>query len=105
MKKLCILFAVFLLAACGTSGSKSASDTKAPVDESKLVSYSFKVDGLQDSVLSDTIWKMIFQVDGIDKLVISKNDSSVLFSVDPSKVSQEQIKAEIQKRGGTLLMN
>ena len=99
MKKLSLLFAVFLLMACGTSGSKSEQSA----DGSKLTSYSFKVDGLQDSVLSDTIWKMIFQVDGIDKLVISKNDSSVRFSVDPAKVTQQQITAEIEKRGGKIL--
>ena len=70
MKKLWILLTLSLMVACGTSGTKKVVDTTTGKN---LVNYKFKVDGLQDSALSDTIWKMIFQVKGIDKLIISKD--------------------------------
>ena len=100
MKKLWILLALSLAVACGISGSKKVIEMKTGKN---LVNYKFKVDGLQDSTLSDTIWKMIFQVKGIDKLIISKTDSSVLFSVNDSLLNQQKLMTEIEKRGGKIL--
>lgn len=93
MKKFCILLALSLALICGTSCKK----------RSRMETYKFKVEGLQDSLLSDTIWKMIFQVQGIDKLIISKSDSTVVFTANDSLVDGKQLKAEIEKRGGKIL--
>ena len=58
-----------------------ADEATVTVEQAEgLVSYAYKVDGLQDSVISDAIWRLIFQLEGIDKLVLSKDDSVALFS-------------------------
>jgi hypothetical protein len=103
MKKL-FIFLLFLVIACG--GNKTKKDSvklDMNTQNAKLVSYKFKVDGLQDTVISDSIWKMIFKVQGIDNLVISKADSTVIFRIDPNLVSAEALKAGITERGGKII--
>jgi hypothetical protein len=102
------IFIIMLIAtwAIACTGKKNKAENVNPMttDQDKgLVTYKFKVDGLQDSIVSDSIWKIIFQLNGVDKLILSKNDSSAVFTVDPKLVSNELLKTEIAKRGGVVL--
>ena len=103
MKRIGILLVMaIVMLAC--SGNKQK--TKQPVNtapESGFVSYKYKVDGVQDSVIADSVWKMIFIINGIDKLVISRADCTVVFTVDPELVSSDSLKNEIGRRGGEIL--
>jgi hypothetical protein len=97
-----ILIVVITLIACSGNKKKTPQPDKA-VTGSELVSYRYKVVGLQDSITADSVWKMIFRVDGIDKLVISRADCTVVFTVEPELVTSDSLKREIGRRGGEVL--
>lgn len=97
-----ILIVVITLIACSGNKKKTSQPDEA-VTGSELVSYRYKVVGLQDSITADSVWKMIFRVDGIDKLVISRADCTVVFTVDPELVTNDSLKREIGRRGGEVL--
>jgi|WetSurMetagenome_2_1015567.scaffolds.fasta_scaffold1592694_1 hypothetical protein len=105
MKKLfSLLLLTTWLVACTGKKEKATPEVPMTTGQDKgLVTYSFKVNGLQDSVVSDSIWRIIFQVQGVDKLILSKNDSSAVFTVDPKLVTSELLKTEITRRGGFVL--
>lgn len=105
MKKFWILIGfIILLGACsGNKKDKSNEETVPATQNSGLITYKFKVEGLQDSIVSDSIWRIIFQVEGVDKLVLSRDDSVAVFTVDPKLVSNQLIRDEISKRGGVVL--
>ena len=108
MKKFWILLILtVMIAAC--SGSKKdkspAKDEVTSEQNADLVTYKYKIDGLQDTIIADSIWRIIFQVEGIDKLVISRDDSMAVFTVDPELVNNELLRNEITRRGGVLLIN
>ncbi|MBN1596876.1 MAG: hypothetical protein JW894_01145 [Bacteroidales bacterium] len=104
MKKLClIVLAVITLAACNIGKKdKSEAGTIAIQEPDGLVSYKYKVIGLQDSIITDSIWKIIFQVEGVDKLILSKTDCTAVFTVDPELITNELLVKEITERGGVL---
>jgi hypothetical protein len=103
MKNVFIILMFFLIA-CGGNKSKPLKEYKPlAIQKDGKETYFFKVDGLQDSIVSDSIWKMIFQQEGIDKLILSKTDSSAVFTVDPKLIKGEVIAKEIEKRGGKVL--
>jgi hypothetical protein len=99
MKNLFIIL-IFLLIAC--EGNKKIYKPISIQKDGKET-YLFKVDGLQDSTVTDSIWKMIFQKEGIDKLVLSKTDSTAVFTIDPKFIKGSVIVEEIEKRGGIVL--
>ena len=105
MKKIWIIIGlVLVLGACsGNRKDKSKEETSSANQNTGLITYKFKVEGLQDSIVSDSIWRIIFQVEGIDKLVLSRDDSVAVFTVDPKLVSNQLIRDEISKRGGVVL--
>ena len=105
MKKLAIILLVAIWAvACNSKKSNQPVETPMTTDQDKgLVTYKYKVVGLQDSVVSDSIWKIIFQLNGVDKLILSKNDSSAVFTVDPKLISSDSLKGEIARRGGVVV--
>jgi hypothetical protein len=103
MKKLIFFLLFFVIACSGNKTNKDSAKMQMNMSKIKMVSYKFKVDGVQDSVISDSIWKMIFKLQGIDNLVISKADSTVIFRIDPNQVSVEALKAEIASRGGKII--
>jgi len=99
-----VVILMFVLAAC----SSNKTETKEPrkpisVQQNGLETYLFKVDGLQDSITADSIWKIIFQLEGVEKLVISKSDSSAAFTIKQKTITGEMLAEEIEKRGGKVL--
>jgi hypothetical protein len=97
-----ILFIAIWAIAC--TGKKAKNMDESAADQAKeMVTYRYKIDGLQDSIVSDSIWRIIFQVDGVDKLILSKIDSSAVFTVDPKLVDNQLLVSEITRRGGVVL--
>jgi hypothetical protein len=107
MKKIFILifFAAWAVACTGKKERPAGEIPMTSEQDSGLVTFSYKVDGLNDSVVSDSIWRIIFQVEGVEKLILSKNDSTAVFTVDTTLITSELIKNEIAKRGGIVLNN
>jgi hypothetical protein len=105
MRKLVfILFIAIWAIACNGKKNNQPVENQMTTDQDKgLVTYKYKVVGLQDSLVSDSIWKIIFQLNGVDKLILSKNDSSAVFTVDPILVSNDSLKSEITRRGGVVI--
>jgi len=103
MKKLGILFLALALV-LASSCKKRTSQTETVVSEKEgLVTYRYKVVGLEDSVISDSIWRMIFQLEGIEKMILSQDDSTAVFTVEPELINNELLMAEIENRGGILI--
>ena len=105
MKKSLFVLAVvlFVVACTGSKKDQKASEDMSLESTTEFVTYKFKVDGLQDSIVSDSIWRIIFQVEGIDKLVLSRDDSLAIFTIDPKLVDKTVLEKEIASRGGVLL--
>jgi hypothetical protein len=100
MKHLGILLVLIIaIIACSGNKKKNPQPTHTGT-ESSLVSYKYKVAEVQDSIIADSIWKMIFRIEGIDKLVISRADCTVVFTIDPELVSSDSLKREMSRRGG-----
>lgn len=96
-----LVTAIAILACSGNKKKTPQPENVTP--ESNLVSFKYKVAGIQDSIIADSVWKMIFRVEGIDKLVISRADCTVVFTVDPELVTSDSLKREIGRRGGDVL--
>ncbi len=103
MKKLGLLFiaiGIILFSSCKQKTNQSETIIK---EKEGLVSYKYKVVGLEDSIISDSIWRIIFQVEGIEKMILSQDDSTAVFTVEPELVNNELLMEEIEKRGGKLV--
>lgn len=106
MKKTIFIFTIALLMiACsgGNKENKTEKESRIETQDEGLVSYTYKINGLQDSIIADSIWRIIFQVEGINKLVLSRDDSVAVFEVDAKLVSNELLEEEIVSRGGEIL--
>jgi hypothetical protein len=103
MKKFVIILMFFLAACSGNKTEKVEIRKPISVQKDGLQTFLFKVDGLQDSIVSDSIWKMILQLQGVEKLIILKKDSTVAFTVNPKNQNGEALAVEIEKRGGKVL--
>jgi hypothetical protein len=103
MKKLGILLLTLGIMLASSCKQKTSQKETVIQEKEGLITYKYKVVGLEDSVISDSIWRIIFQVEGIEKMVLSQDDSTALFTVDPALVSNDNLMEEIEKRGGLLL--
>jgi hypothetical protein len=103
MKQLGLLWVLMLLVMACSGNKKKTPQPEDLVPESHLVNYMYKVNGLQDTALADTVWKMIFKIDGIDKLVISRADCTAVFTVNPELISKDSLEREIIRRGGKVM--
>ena len=103
MKKLGLIFIAFGLILASSCKQKTKQSEPIIQEKEGLVSYKYKVVGLEDSIISDSIWRIIFQVEGIEKMILSQDDSTALFTVEPDLVSNELLIEEIEKRGGKLV--
>jgi len=100
MKKIALLFFMTISILACKNNKKTSEDTREQPD---FTVHSFKISGLDDSIISDSIWKMLFKFEGIEELVLDKNDSLFVIKIDQSKVSKEEIQKEIALRGGKVL--
>jgi len=103
MKITALFLLIFLVL---TSCNRNVETKRKPIAVQKdgKETYLFKVDGIQDSIISDSIWKMVFKFkDDIDKMLISIPDSSVIITIDPKNMDAEKLAAEIENRGGKVL--
>ena len=100
MKKYLLLLSLTLaIYACNTNTNAEKSEE----DIKRFTEFSFKVLGLNDSIIADSIWKMIFTLEGIDQLNINKQDSIIMFKVDKNLVESEILAKEITDRGGVII--
>ena len=103
MKKLGLIFIALGLMLATSCKKKTTQSEPIIVEKEGLVSYKYKIVGLEDSLISDSIWRIIFQVEGIEKMILSQDDSTALFTVEPDLVNNELLVKEIEKRGGKLV--
>jgi hypothetical protein len=100
MKKLLVLF--IIIAIYSSCKSHSNNNFKVSVMGNYTI-YEYKVIGLENSEISDSIWKMIFKVEGIDELIINKDDSIVKVKVLTKNADGNKILDEIEHRGGEII--
>jgi hypothetical protein len=105
MKKLIFLASILAIVISCKNLSEKKAESGFPADSATkdFVVYKFKVTDLNNSAISDSIWKMIFKVPGIDELNIDKLDSLVVVKIEADKADKKQIATEIEKRGGKVL--
>lgn len=57
---------------------------------------------MEDSLVADSLWKMIFTIEGIDQIILQKEDSLLVVRCS-SELSEDLLEAEIQRRGASLI--
>lgn len=98
MKKiLLLLFVISIQLACKNSANEEG--TVSPNAE-KFTVLKYSVQGLNDTVISDSIWKMIFKVEGIEELYIDKEKSEIKIKILTEYADARKISKEIKSRGG-----
>jgi hypothetical protein len=102
MKKYLVFFLFLILTTSCGKNTQTIEDTQ-PISTKQLRLYRFKVIGLADSIIADSVWKMVFTVNGIEQLVVRKVDSTVLVNADSLLVTKELLMDEIEKRGAVIL--
>jgi hypothetical protein len=103
-KNIAMIIVVFLFVLCSCNKTVETKRKPIAVEKDGKETYLFKVDGLQDSLVSDSIWKMVFKYkDDIDKMLISKLDSSVIITIEPKNLDAKELATEIEIRGGKVL--
>lgn len=106
MKYFVVLVIAGILISCTGGNNKSGDASSAPAsEESQLVSFKFKVDGLQDAAIADSIFRLHFKIEGIDKMIISEKDCTVVFTVDPELLNYEGLYKAVEEQGGVVLKN
>ncbi len=96
------LVVAFVLLSCGNQPKKESPQPES-ADMPALVSYQFKVDGIQDEAIKDSIFHLHFRIEGIDEMVISSRDCTVVFTVDPDLLNKEGLRKAIEMQGGKVL--
>ncbi len=98
-------FRILLLAVLTISLScKTKPEKKKNIsEEEQYTVYSYKVEGVNDSLIADSVWKIVFSLPGIEELVIDKEELLVTVKADVSLIKEDRIKQEIEKRGGNIV--
>lgn len=99
MKNAILLIFSALIFSCTSNVNKPETE----VFDSPFSIHMFKLDGLNDSVIQDSVWKMIFTIDGIEELNIDRKDSLLTIKTVDSIVKIETIEKEILLRGATII--
>lgn len=102
MKKNLLLFSITLIL-FAISCKPAVKESTTEENSIPLSEYYFKVLRLNDSIVADSIWKMIFSVEGIEQMSILLNDSIVYIKADTTIVKVEMLEREIVNRGGIIL--
>lgn len=95
----------FVIVACGSNKQAEEKDEAAEhsAEVSAVQTYKFKVLGLEDQSVSDSVWKMIMQVEGVEQLLLSRDDSSVTLQVQNKDLDARILADEIESRGAKVL--
>jgi copper chaperone CopZ len=89
MKTLVVVFALIAFVGC-------ASEKKvAP----KVVTVSFKVDGMVCNSCEESIKTKLTKVDGVKSVQVSQPDGKAIVAFDDSKINAETLAADIQALG------
>lgn len=89
------------ITACGTGKPKAVDNIIEK--ETVFQMHSYKVAGLSDTVVVDSVWKLMFSFNGIEELVMDKKDSVVSFKVDSALVNLQALEQEVEQRGAKIL--
>ena len=107
MKKI-LLPIVVLIIACSSWQCKQKDTPQVNtsiLSEENAELIKLKVIGLDDKVIADSIWRMIFTINGIDQISITQSDSTVAFRVDKNLVKANVLMQEVEHRGGKVVAN
>ncbi len=103
MKKIIVFTVIAVLAAC-KGGEKKETDKagtgKITIETEGLKTHYVKINNINDEVVTDSIWKMMFKYHGINELLISKTDSVITFKVHKDSMTRQDIINEVTRRGG-----
>lgn len=99
MRTLLALVFMILLFACKSSPEQSAVYMEATEE----ITYSFKVEGLNDSIVAESVGKIIFVFPGIEEIVVDKTDALISVKYKVETLEIDQIKEELEKRGVKIL--
>ena len=99
MKKLVFLMLLISMVACKISSEKAKEDSDIPLGQYEYVKYVYKVEGLEDSLKADSLWRLIFHIPGIDQIIVSKEDSIVSVVFEPDSISLKNLAGAIEKTG------
>ncbi|MCG8698937.1 MAG: hypothetical protein MI922_12860 [Bacteroidales bacterium] len=93
---LTIFVSVLVLVGCKSNNSTKTEDAQEEIINFKT--YHYKVQNLSDTVIADSIWRMIFKMnEGIDQ--ISIQDTMVIVKVNTDVYEEKEIRDEMIKRG------
>jgi hypothetical protein len=67
--------------------------------DSNLVMLKYKVIGLDNQVIADSLLKIQFKLQAIENIYFNKDDSTLIVRLDKSQVEPSVVCAEIQNRG------
>lgn len=86
-----------------TLACKSNKAPEISLEPSTDGMYKFKALGLNDTAVTDSVWRMIFTVQGIDQISITQNDSNITFKITDETLEPKTLIEEIEKRGATVI--
>jgi len=92
------VISILFLFSC-KSGSDNSSEQK---NVSGIETYVFEVESLQDSLLVDTLSKMIFTTPGIEQMLIRKIEKQIIIQAHVDEVSEDELKQELVDRGAII---
>ncbi len=98
MKKYLII-SLIVFAAIACKNQKSEPIVPEGQMDSNLVMLKYKVIGLNDSLIADSVLKMQFKLQAIEKIYFNKKDSIIIVHVNKSQIEPSEICAEIKNRG------
>ena len=99
MKTLLSLMLLMLFFACKNTSEQNVEKQELTED----VTYSFKVNGLNDSLVSDSVSKIIFMFPGLEEMTVDRTDSIISIRYKLESIEIEQFKEELENRGVEIL--
>lgn len=99
MKTFWILLFAIVIFSCKRKPDTTQNNSDVP----EVTTYSYKVAGLSDSIVADSVWKIMFVYSGVEQLVLDNKDSLLVFTVSSSFDDLAELEEEIEKRGAKIL--
>ncbi len=93
-----------LIFAIALFSCKQKNDTpKLEANMAEFITHTYKLDGLNDSIISDSVWKIMFVYPEIEQLAMDNKDSMLVLTVSSTFNDIAKIENEIEKRGARIL--